>query len=58
MNIKPDQLEDTIVKESQVKPKLPKNYKVILLNDDYTPMEFVVDVFKRFLKSHMMKQQK
>jgi ATP-dependent Clp protease adapter protein ClpS len=37
MNMKPDQLEDTIVKESQVKPKLPKNYKVILLNDDYTP---------------------
>ena len=48
MNIKPDQLEDTIVKESQVKPKLPKNYKVILLNDDYTPMEFVVIVLNKF----------
>ena len=48
MNIKPDQLEDTIVKESQVKPKLPKNYKVILLNDDYTPMEFVVEVLQIF----------
>ena len=32
MNIKPDQLDDTIVKESQVMPKLPKNYKVILLS--------------------------
>ena len=53
MNIKPYQLEDTIVKESQVKPKLPKNYKVILLNDDYTPMEFVVDVIQKvFKKSH------
>jgi ATP-dependent Clp protease adaptor protein ClpS len=53
MNIKPDQLEDTIVKESQVKPKLPKSYKVILLNDDYTPMEFVVDVIQKvFKKSH------
>ena len=53
MNIKLDQLEDTIVKESQVKPKLPKNYKVILLNDDYTPMEFVVDVIQKvFKKSH------
>ena len=51
--MKPDQLEDTLVKESQVKPKLPKNYKVILLNDDYTPMEFVVDVIQKiFKKSH------
>ena len=50
MNIKPDQLEDTIVKESQVKPKLPKNYKVILLNDDYTPMEFVVSILIEIFK--------
>lgn len=36
--------------ESEVLPALkePKKYKVILLNDDYTPMEFVVDVLKKF----------
>lgn len=36
--------------ETDVRPlvKQPKKYKVILLNDDYTPMEFVVDVLKRF----------
>ena len=26
----------------------PKMYKVVLLNDDYTPMDFVIDVLQRF----------
>lgn len=26
----------------------PKKYKVLLVNDDYTPMEFVVNVLKQF----------
>lgn len=30
------------------KVKKPPLYKVVLLNDDYTPMEFVVDVLERF----------
>ena len=30
----------------QVKPERPRLYKVILLNDDYTPREFVVTVLK------------
>ncbi|MCB9965771.1 MAG: ATP-dependent Clp protease adapter ClpS [Rhodospirillales bacterium] len=32
----------------RVKNKKPQLYKVILLNDDYTPMEFVVHVLERF----------
>ena len=28
--------------------KVPRKYKVVLLNDDYTPMEFVVDVLRHF----------
>jgi ATP-dependent Clp protease adaptor protein ClpS len=35
------------------KTKKPSMYKVILLNDDYTPMEFVVHVLQKFFhKSH------
>lgn len=32
--------------ETRLKP--PPLYRVILLNDDYTPMEFVVDVLQKF----------
>lgn len=35
---------DLAVEEAQPKVKLPSLYRVVLLNDDYTPMEFVVDV--------------
>lgn len=44
------EIKEWQITESQVKPalKLPKKYTVVLLNDDYTPMEFVVDVLKRF----------
>src|SRR5215468_9829933 len=39
---------------TQVKPKTakPSLYKVLLLNDDYTPMEFVVYVLERFFNKH------
>ncbi len=37
-----------IATKTRAKPKKPSQYKVLLLNDDYTPMEFVVMVLKRF----------
>ena len=41
---------DTGVLEAPAKPKVkkPPLYKVVLLNDDYTPMEFVVEVLQTF----------
>lgn len=38
---------DTLVAEPEVKTKRPPLYKVILLNDDYTPMDFVVLVLEQ-----------
>ncbi len=45
--------EKTSVRERQnIKYKEPKQYKVIMLNDDFTPMEFVVEVLEGiFFKS-------
>ena len=36
-----------VVEEAAPKLKRPPLYQVLLLNDDYTPMEFVVDVLQR-----------
>ena len=41
--------DDTgVLLETKPKTKRPPMYKVMLLNDDYTPMEFVVHVLERF----------
>ncbi|HEU4838030.1 MAG TPA: ATP-dependent Clp protease adapter ClpS [Micavibrio sp.] len=34
------------------KTKKPSMYKVLLLNDDYTPMEFVVHILERFFQKN------
>ena len=37
-----------VVAKTKPKTKRPSLYKVLMLNDDYTPMEFVVYVLERF----------
>ena len=37
-----------VVTETKAKTQKPSLYRVLLLNDDYTPMEFVVYVLERF----------
>jgi len=44
---RPDPSTGVVVK-AKPKTKKPSMYKVLLLNDDYTPMEFVVHVLGRF----------
>ena len=40
--------ESGIVTKTRSKTQRPPLYKVLILNDDYTPMEFVVHVLERF----------
>ena len=37
-----------IFDKGQIKQKSPPMYKILLLNDDFTPMEFVIEVLKIF----------
>ena len=40
--------DDAVLEAKKAKLKPPPMYKVMLLNDDYTPMEFVVLVLQKF----------
>jgi len=40
--------DDTLLEAQRSKLKPPSMFKVMLLNDDYTPMEFVVLVLQKF----------
>lgn len=41
---------DLAIQEAKPKVKKPPLFKVVLLNDDYTPMEFVVEVLEIFFR--------
>jgi ATP-dependent Clp protease adaptor protein ClpS len=43
-----DDMETGVATRTRPRTKKPSNYKVLMLNDDYTPMEFVVLVLQRF----------
>jgi len=43
-----EQRQGLLVDEAKPRIKRPPLYKVVLLNDDYTPMEFVVEILQSF----------
>jgi ATP-dependent Clp protease adaptor protein ClpS len=43
-----EQRSGLLVEEAKPRIKRPPLYKVVLLNDDYTPMEFVVEILQSF----------
>lgn len=42
-----------VVTRTRPQTKKPSLYKVLMLNDDYTPMEFVVHVLQRFFRMNL-----
>lgn len=57
MSKQTDNHEDDGLAVEEAKPKLkrPPKYKVLLLNDDYTPMEFVVHILEDFFNMNREK---
>jgi ATP-dependent Clp protease adaptor protein ClpS len=45
-----DRTNTGVVVKARPKTRKPAMYKVLMLNDDYTPMEFVVHVLERFFQ--------
>ena len=41
-----------VITRTKTKTKKPSLYKVLLLNDDYTPMEFVVSVLRKYFNKN------
>lgn len=47
--------DNQLLDEVKTKIQPPSLYKVILNNDDYTPMDFVIEVLQRFFNADMDK---
>ena len=45
-------MDKTLTQTSKPKLKKPNRFQVLLLNDDYTTMEFVIEVLKRFFSKN------
>jgi ATP-dependent Clp protease adaptor protein ClpS len=48
----------SVITESKTQTKTPPLYKVMLMNDDYTPMDFVIHVLQKFFLRDMTEATK
>jgi ATP-dependent Clp protease adaptor protein ClpS len=53
-----DEGKTGLVTKVRPKTKKPSLYKVLLMNDDYTPMEFVVHILERFFNKNSGEAQR
>ena len=53
-------METNIVtkQKDEVKIKKPKNYKVVMYNDDYTTMEFVINILMNVFNKKLVEAEK
>ena len=49
---------DASISEPLVETKTPSFYRVLLLNDDFTPIDFVVHVLQKFFHKNLQEAQK
>ena len=47
-----DEVEGNIQLAVKPKTKTPPLYRVLMMNDDYTPMEFVIEVLEKFFQKN------
>ena len=47
-----DDVEGNIKLAVKPKTKIPPLYRVLMMNDDYTPMEFVIEVLEKFFQKN------
>ena len=47
-----DNVSGNIKLETNPKTKIPALYRVLMMNDDYTPMEFVIEILEKFFQKN------
>ncbi len=49
---RPGKTETGVLTRTRAKTKKPAMYRVLLLNDDFTPMDFVIHILERFFSKN------